>query len=191
MVLCLTTFHISNHISLPQIGQAWIVHSCFHFLYISLFSLSLSCRSLHRHNGHLPPLLKFFSWGMENHCALRRVSLKSCQFCSVPMPSWTVSQGIPLSSSLSSRKFALLKHRVLALLFARPGFFKITNSTKAWSLQPRLPPILTSLILSSALVSTMSSKASPQVGPSITWTRKLSLTDISKTRQLNLAFCFR
>ncbi len=86
-------------------------------------------------------------------------------------------QVIPLTSSLSSRKFALLKHRVLALLFARPAFFKITNSTKAWSLQPRLLPVLTSLMLSSSLVSTRSSKASHQVGPSITWTRKLSLTD--------------
>ena len=124
-----------------------------------------------------PHSLLDFCWGMESHCALRRVSLKSCQLCSVPMPLRTVSQGIPLSSSLSSQKFALLKHRVLALLFARPTFFKITNSTKAWSLQPRLPPILTSLMLSSALVSTRSSKASPQVGPSITWTRKLSSTD--------------
>ena len=94
---------------------------------------------------------------MESRHALRRVSLKSCQLCSVPMPLRTCSQGIPLSSFLSSWKFALLKHRVLALLFARPAFFKITNSTKAWSLQPRLPPILTSLMLSSALVSTRSS----------------------------------
>jgi len=66
----------------------------------------------------------------------------------------TVSQGITLSSFLSSQKFALLKHRVPALLFARPAFFKITNSTKGQSLQPRLPPILTSLMLFSALVST-------------------------------------
>ena len=90
---------------------------------------SLSCRSLHSHNGRLPFLLDCFCWGMESRCALRRVSLKSCQLCSVPVPLRTVSQGIPLSSSLSSWMFALLKHRVLALLFARPTFFKITNST--------------------------------------------------------------
>ena len=64
-----------------------------------------------------------------------------------------------------------------SLPFARPVFFKITNSTSAWSLQPRLPPILTSLVLSSSLVSTRSSKASPGVGQFITWTKKLSSTD--------------
>ena len=98
---------------------------------------------------------------------LRRMSLKSYQLCSVPMPLRTVSQGIPISSSLSRWNFALLKHRVLTLLFARPAFFKITNYTKAWSLQPRLPPVLTSLMLSSALVSTRSCKTSARVGPSI------------------------
>ena len=82
--------------------------------------------------------------------------------------------GDPTQQFLERRKFALLKHRVLALLLAKPAFFKITNSTKAWSLQPRLPPILMSLMLSSSLLSTRSSKASPQFGPSITWTRKLS-----------------
>jgi len=51
---------------------------------------------------------------------------------------------------------------------------KITNSTRAWSLQPRLPPTLLSLMLSSALVSIRSHKASSQVGLSNTWTRKLS-----------------
>ena len=106
-------------------------------------SLGFSCRSLHSHDNHLPPLLNFFCWGTENHCTLKRVSLKSCQLCSVPTLLRTVSQGIPLSSSLSSRKFALLKHRVLALLFARPAFFKIRNSTRTWSLQLRLPPVLT------------------------------------------------
>ena len=69
--------------------------------------------------------------------------------------------GDPTQQFLERRKFALLKHRVLALLLAKPAFFKITNSTKAWSLQPRLPPVLTSLMPFSALVSIRSSKASP------------------------------
>ena len=85
--------------------------------------------------------------------------------------------GDPTQQFLESQKFALLKFKVLTILFARPAFLPITNSTRAWSLQPRLPPILTSLMLSSALVRTGFSKASPQVGPSITWTRKLSSTD--------------
>ncbi|XP_040511138.1 uncharacterized protein LOC121108185 [Gallus gallus] len=144
-----------------------------------IWSLACAYRSLYNTilDGRLPPLLNFFCWGMESRCGLRRVSLKSCQLCSVPMPLRTVSQWIPLSSSLSSNKFALLKHWVLALLFARFAFLKITKSTRAWSLQSRLPPVLTSLMLFSALVSTRSSKASPQVSPANTWTRKLSLTD--------------
>ena len=36
--------------------------------------------------------------------------------------------GIPLSSSLSRQNFALLNLWLLALLLARPAFFKITNS---------------------------------------------------------------
>ena len=167
---------LSLHTQTTALYSSQDTQPCFHLLYLSPFSLSLSCRSLHSHGSRLPPLLDSFCWGIESHCALRRVSLKSCQLCSAPMPLWTVSQGIPLSSSLSSWKFALLKHKVLALLFARPTFFKITNSTTAWSLQPNLPPVLTSLMLSSALESTRSSKASPQIGPSITWTKKLSAT---------------
>lgn len=50
---------------------------------------------------------------------------------------------------------------------------KITNSTRAWSLQPRLPAILTSVMRSSALASTRSSKSSPRVGPYNNWTRNL------------------
>ena len=79
--------------------------------------------------------------------------------------------GDPPRSSLRIWKFALLKFRVLTLLFARHAFLQITNSTRAQSLQPRLPPILTSLMLSSALVSTSSSA---RVSPSNTWTRKSS-----------------
>jgi len=64
-------------------------------------------------------------------------------FC--PMPLRTVSQEIPSSSYLRSWKSALLKFRVLTLVFARLAFLQITNSSQEWSLQPRLPPILTSL----------------------------------------------
>jgi len=39
---------------------------------------------------------------------------------------------------------------VLTLFFARPAFLQITNSTRARSLQPSLPAILTSVMLSSA-----------------------------------------
>jgi len=46
------------------------------------------------------------------------------------MPLRTVSQGIPLSSSLSSQKLALLKFRVLTLLLDMPAFLQITDSTR-------------------------------------------------------------
>ena len=96
--------------------------------------------------------------------------LKSCQLCAAPMPLRTVSPGIPPSSSSSRQNFALLKFRVLALLFARPASLRIANSSEARSLQPRPPPILTSLTLSSSLASTRPREASPRVGPSVTWT---------------------
>jgi len=47
--------------------------------------------------------------------------------------------------------FTLLKVRVLTPFFARPIFLKITNSTRVLLLQPRLPPILMSLMISPAL----------------------------------------
>ncbi|KAK4816267.1 hypothetical protein QYF61_014339 [Mycteria americana] len=64
--------------------------------------------------------------------------------------------------------------RVLTLLFTCPVPLKIENSTRAWSLQPRLSPVLTSPISSSALVINRSSSASPLVRISITCTKKLS-----------------
>jgi len=94
---------------------------CFHFPNISLFSLSLSCRSLHSHAGCLPPPLNF-CWGTESSYVLRRVSLKSCQNCSVTVPSRIFSQGIPHSSSLSSQNFALMKFRSWHATFCHSFF---------------------------------------------------------------------
>jgi len=59
------------------------------------------------------------------------------------------------------------------MFFSRPIFLAITNSVWAWSLQARLPPILTSLMRSFVLVSSRSSNASPMVVLSNTWTKKL------------------
>jgi len=69
---------------------------------------------------------------------------------------------------------ALLKFRVLTMLFVIPISLSSISSTSAWSLQPRLPPILTSPMSSLELVTTRSSIASPQVGVLITWLKKLS-----------------
>ena len=68
---------------------------------------------------------------------------------------------------ICSQNFALLKFRVLVHFL--PDLHSSRSQTPSrHSLQPRLPPVLTSLTLSSALVSTKSSKASHQVGPSVT-----------------------
>jgi len=79
-------------------------------------------------------------------------------------------------NSSDGQKFTLLKFRVLTLLSARSIFLEITNSTRAGLLQHRLPPVLTSLMISSALVSIRFSNASFLVGLSSTWIRILSST---------------
>lgn len=48
------------------------------------------------------------------------------------------------------------------------------KSTRVCSMQPRLPPVLTTLMRSSALVSARSSNARPLLALSSAWTRKLS-----------------
>jgi len=70
---------------------------------------------------------------MESFCAHRRMFLKSCLLCSVPMPSRTLSQEIPSSRSLSSWNFALLEFRVLnvmSLLLAQEVFKTHTSKPK-------------------------------------------------------------
>ena len=90
----------------------------------------------------------------------------------VPMSLRAVSQGLSLTNSLNSCKFAFLKFRVLTLLFAWLVTFKTADSTRAWSLPPMLPPNLMSQISSLALVTIRSSIASSPVGLSITWFKK-------------------
>ena len=60
------------------------------------------------------------------------------------------------------------------MLFFIPISLSSVSFTSAWSLQPRLPPILTSPMSSLALVTTRSSITSPRVGVLITWLKKLS-----------------
>lgn len=74
---------------------------------------------------------------MESSSAVRKVSLKSCQFGFFLLSLRRVSQRISSNNSLNIWKLAILKFRLLTLIFARPIFLEIMNSTKAWSLQPR------------------------------------------------------
>jgi len=117
--------------------------SCCHCLYFSFFPLSLTSSSMLGHASFLTGFPNFLLWGMESSCASRKAFLKCCQLCFVPFSLRTVSQGILSRNSLNSLKFALLKLRVLAPLFARLMFLEITNLTRAWS----LPPIVIQLTL--------------------------------------------
>ena len=61
---------------------------------------------------------------------------------------------------LNNLTFTFLKFRVPTLLLTNTLFPETTNSSKAWSLHPRVPPVLTSLMSSSTLLSTRSSNSS-------------------------------
>ncbi|KAK4828551.1 hypothetical protein QYF61_027520, partial [Mycteria americana] len=89
------------------------------------------------HASFFPSLPDFLHLGTESSCALWKASLKICQLCSAPLSLRTNSQGVLLTNSLKSWNFAFLKFR------------------------PRLPPILTSLMSSLALVTIRSSITSP------------------------------
>ncbi|KAK4811032.1 hypothetical protein QYF61_015736 [Mycteria americana] len=115
--------------------------------YLSLLPLPFDQQVLTHPCILLPSFPDFLHLGIESSCS---PSLKICQFCSAPLSLRAVSQGVLLTNSLNSWKFAFLKFR------------------------PRLPPVLTSLISSLALVTNRSSIASPRVGLSITWVKKLS-----------------
>lgn len=73
--------------------------------------------------------LLFCTGGQRAH-VLRSVFLKSSQLHSIPMFLQTVPYGISSSNSLNSLKCAVLKLRILTLLFAKSMFFEITNLTQ-------------------------------------------------------------
>lgn len=93
------------------------------FLSTACTCLSYPSRSLLSHASFLPPPLDFLCQGMESSCAFRKVSLKSCQLCSIPKSLRTAFQGIPSSNLLNRWKFTFLNISVLTLLFARPTSF--------------------------------------------------------------------
>lgn len=70
-------------------------------------------------------------------------------------------------------KSALLKSRVVILLFALFSTLRILDSIISWPLQPRPPPASTSLTSSSLFASMRFSRASPLISFLITSVRKL------------------
>ena len=141
---------------------------------LALFSyhLSLTNWSLLSHDSSLFPLLSFLCWGVESSCAPRKVSLKSCQLCSIPVSLRTVSQVI--SSFLKQLEFCSPEVQgPNSTSDSRLIFLEITYSTSAWSLHPRLPPILTSSMILSAMVSTR--MVCPIPGPGINFQHTLGV----------------
>ncbi|KAK4827421.1 hypothetical protein QYF61_017859 [Mycteria americana] len=88
--------------------------------YLSLLPLPVQFPLALYHAGLFPSLPDFLHLGPESSCALWRASLKICQLCSAPLSLRAVSQGILLTNSLKSWKFAFLKFRVLTILLACP-----------------------------------------------------------------------
>ena len=144
---------------------------CFHQLYIS-FLVWPAC--LDSAVLVLPSFPDFSHLGIKNSCILWKASLKICQLYSAPLSLRAVSQGVLLTNSFKSCNFAFLKFRDLTSLFAWPISLGSANSTSVWSLLPRLPPVLTSLISSLVLVTNRSSVHPTVLGLSITWLNKLS-----------------
>lgn len=121
-----------------------------HFLCIP----QLTSRFLVSHTGFLPPLFDFLYMGMETTWALRKLSLKFYHLYFVLLSLKTAFHVISSNNFSNSWKFPLLNFRVLSLFFVRPLFLEITNTTRVWPLHPRLSPVLTYLMSSSALVTT-------------------------------------
>ncbi|KAK4832304.1 LOW QUALITY PROTEIN: hypothetical protein QYF61_021703, partial [Mycteria americana] len=151
----------SLHNQPASLYSSWDTCPCFRCLCISFLLFSLTSMSSLIHASLLPSFPGFLHLGIESSCALWKASLNICQLCSAPLSLRTVSQG--------SWKFAFLKFKVLTILLACPISLRTVNTTN-----PRLPPILTSLMSSLAFVTIRSSIASPLAGLSITWPKKLS-----------------
>lgn len=111
--------------------------SLLHWLCI-FFLLNLRSRSLLRHAIFWPAQQDFLHIMMVSSCAIRKVALKCCQFWAAHMSLRTVSQGISFTNSLNTLTFYFLMFRVLTILLARPTLHEITDSTRVWSVQPRV-----------------------------------------------------
>lgn len=71
-----------------------------------------------------------------------------------------VSQGVSSTAALNNRKFSFLKYSILTLPFTQPMSLKTLNCSRISWLQPRLPPVLTSLISYFVLESNRPSRTS-------------------------------
>ncbi|KAK4824907.1 LOW QUALITY PROTEIN: hypothetical protein QYF61_021422 [Mycteria americana] len=105
----------SLHKRAASLYSSQITCPCFHCLCSSLLLFILTSMSRLSHAGLFPSLPNFLHLGTERSCTLWKASLKICQLCSAPLSLRTVSQGVLLTNSLKSWKFAFLKFRVLSI----------------------------------------------------------------------------
>ncbi|KAK4818676.1 hypothetical protein QYF61_017421 [Mycteria americana] len=114
-----------------SIDSGRVTCPCFHCLCSYLLLFSLTSMSPLIHAGLFPSLPDFLHLGTESSCALWKASLKICQLCSAPLSLRAVSQGVLLTNSLKSWKFAFLKFRVLTILLTCAISLRTVNSTNA------------------------------------------------------------
>ena len=93
------------------------------------------------------PFLTWYTWDGELLHTEESLLKKSASSALRPCP-WGVSQGVLLTNSMKSWKLVFLTFSFLAVLFTCLMSLQSVNSTTAWSLQPRQPPILMSPISS-------------------------------------------
>ena len=148
---------------------------CFHYLYPLFLCLSLAKSSLFIHTGLLAFLPDFVAVQIEFFWAWRRCSLDINHLSWTPLPSKVLSHRTPPKRPLMRPKSALLKSRVVSLLFTLLSALRILNSTISWPLQPRLPLIFTYATSRSLWVSMRSRRAPVLIGFSVTLRRKLSM----------------
>ncbi|KAK4817048.1 hypothetical protein QYF61_026356 [Mycteria americana] len=110
-----------------------VICPCFHCLGSSLLLFSLTSMLQLSHAGLFPSFPDFLHLGTESSCTLWKASLKICRLCSAPLSLRTISQGVLLTNSLKSWKFAFLKFRVLTIILTCPISLRTVNSTNAAS----------------------------------------------------------
>ncbi|KAK4824409.1 hypothetical protein QYF61_014720 [Mycteria americana] len=124
---------------------------CFHCLCISFSPFSLTSGSRLSHAGFLPSFPDFLCQGIESFCTLWKASLKICQLCSAPLSLRAVSQGVLLTNSLNSWNFAVLKFKVLTLLFTRSISLRTANRKEKASYELVYPADIVLMIWRSTL----------------------------------------
>lgn len=141
---CALASLIHLHVQMAYLYSSQTTCLSFHCLYFSFIAPIFTSRSLLSHaSSFLPALLA----DGEFLCSQNSI-LKEMPAFFLPMSPRRLSQAISFNTFLNSRKFPLLKFKVLTLFLSRPMFLKVTNPTRARSRQSGLPPTLISLMIS-------------------------------------------